>query len=555
MKAQLCPRTTGRDTQDTVLSSSPAGARALHPKALEAGRASWEEARLPICERVRKHWREMLVHLWGPTGSVVFHVLALGALVVFVVRPDPPVIEGPLIDMQLNADANDLDRHPELDRRDKPLPEKPDPTTGNSDSRAETSTEAPGSSDLQQAGIGPGGDDPAAPVRGIEVDTPSFRGRLTLPGLVPHRAPGARGVLVSKYSPGMAGPIEDAVLRGLRWLKKNQQADGSWEKVKPAMTGLALLAFLAHDETPSSSKEFGDTVRRGIDFLIGNQQLDGRFKDKDGNNYALPIGTYALCEAYAMTQHPSVKDAAVRGIALICHGQNAFGGFNYDLETTSGRCDSSYMAWCCQALKAAKMAGLESDVPELARTIKLSIAGLKHNAHPNGGFGYDGPGQHGLSGADAVCMQLLGAPHAPEVKGALAFLAPATFSFENYKQQPYGEEFPLYHWYYITQTKFHDSDETFKAWNRQFAPELCKTQIIETKGIEDARGRLVDIGHWVSPSDAEQKRLGGVVEDTALCTLMLEVYYRYLPSFQHAETVPQDMASEVGNKDIAVKIR
>ena len=42
---------------------------------------------------------------------------------------------------------------------------------------------------------------------------------------------------------------EDAVVKGLRWLKTSQAADGSWGTQKAAMTGLALLAYFGHCET------------------------------------------------------------------------------------------------------------------------------------------------------------------------------------------------------------------------------------------------------------------------------------------------------------------
>ena len=40
---------------------------------------------------------------------------------------------------------------------------------------------------------------------------------------------------------------------------------------------------------------------------------------------------------------------------------------------------------------------------------------------------------------------------------------------------------------------------------------------------------MVDIGHWESPVKGEHT--GGTVQDTCFCTLMLEVYYRYLPLY------------------------
>ena len=48
---------------------------------------------------------------------------------------------------------------------------------------------------------------------------------------------------------------EEAVTKALRWLKQNQNPDGSWGSAnKPAMTGLTLLAYFGHCETPNSSE-------------------------------------------------------------------------------------------------------------------------------------------------------------------------------------------------------------------------------------------------------------------------------------------------------------
>ena len=57
--------------------------------------------------------------------------------------------------------------------------------------------------------------------------------------------------------------VENAVVRGLNWLKTTQNADGSWGKQHiGAMTGLALLCFLGHCELTDSA-DYGDAVARG----------------------------------------------------------------------------------------------------------------------------------------------------------------------------------------------------------------------------------------------------------------------------------------------------
>ena len=63
------------------------------------------------------------------------------------------------------------------------------------------------------------------------------------------------------------------LLKALYWLKKVQNPDGSWAKGwgrQEAMTGLALLTFLAYGETPTS-KEFGTTVRKAMEWLANHK--------------------------------------------------------------------------------------------------------------------------------------------------------------------------------------------------------------------------------------------------------------------------------------------
>jgi hypothetical protein len=521
----------------------------------QGGRASWEEPQLPFRERLRTQWRQMLVHLWGPAGSLVFHIVAIGVLVTFATgNNSTEVISEPVI---LEAKkVEELEKPPEPE---KVKPQEPDPTIETpSDNNVGFSTVAAtdiGGSGTHSEGVGLGTGDPTLADKGFEIAT-TVKSRLIMKGLYSNRTAGGRKGALGLYGKGGAGGerTEAAVLRALRWLKKNQASDGSWEgTAKPAMTAMALLAYLAHNETPQSP-EFGATVKRGLEYLIGKQDATGHFAGRDGNDYSHPIATYALCEAYGLTQHPSLKDAAIKAITEVVKGQNAAGGFNYKLETVTGRNDSSYMAWCCQALKAAKMAGLEPDVPGLESAIKKAIAGFKVNAGQSGGFGYCGAGASGLSGAGALCLQLLGAPKAAEVVNTMTFLEPCTFSFETPDKQPYGGGSQVYYWYYITQAKFQHSPVTFEAWNKQFSPELCKQQVIEKGAIEGPDGKMVDIGHWKSPSKGEHT--GGVVQDTALCTLMLEVYYRYLPSFKKVEAAPEDVAAAAPKADdVNVKIK
>src|SRR5215210_3517374 len=61
--------------------------------------------------------------------------------------------------------------------------------------------------------------------------------------------------------------LDRTVNSGLVWLQKQQKDDGSFASdLKPALTGLSLLAFLASGHTPEVGR-FGVTVRTAADYL------------------------------------------------------------------------------------------------------------------------------------------------------------------------------------------------------------------------------------------------------------------------------------------------
>jgi len=557
------------DMAGQVAEEIPSGASRRHTA--EGGRASWEEPHLRFRERFRKHWRQMLVHLWGPAGSIVFHIVAIGVLVTYatnrgVEQEEAEVVSEPVVlETRTEPELEKLVDSVEATSTEAETPKMDSSVELPQENNVILAVEASAISDSagQEAGLG-NGTGFGLVNKGAEIST-MVKSRLVMKGLYSNRTADSRKTLLAQYGKSGAGQAatEAAVLRGLRWLKKNQEADGSWLPVKPAMTGLALLTYLAHGETPQSL-EFGTTVRKALDWFVANQDQKGHFNGKDeGKDYSQSISAYALCEAYALTQHPVIKDTAIRAIKEIVNGQNSNGGFYYNLDSHSDINDTSVMAWCAQAMKAAKMAGLKDDVPGLEAAMKKAVVAFKMNAVPSGGFGYKSPDISGLSGAGALSIQLLGFPSDEDVLKTMRMLKDCTFNFDTPNKQPYynGVSCPLYYWYYVTQAKFQYSPDAFTAWNSLFSPELCKRQKIEKDAIEGPDGKMVDIGYWVSPADPPPRgplsEGGGKVMDTSLCCLMLEVYYRYLPSFKKDEGTSAGAAAIVAPQqdDVTVKIQ
>jgi hypothetical protein len=373
------------------------------------------------------------------------------------------------------------------------------------------------------------------------------------------RSAGMRGQLIT--GGGGNASTEAAVMRALRWLKKNQQPDGSWMRNKNAMTALAILCFLAHGEKPGESEEFGDNVQRGIEFLLGAQPASGQWR----GNYEHYIVTYALSEAYGMTMNPNVKSAVDRGVKLIIDGQHVTGGWDYGLKP-GDRDDTSVMGWAAQALKAAKMADFYSDPEALERACKLSVKGFQKNASPEGGFGYTGPGRGGLSSVGTLCMQFHNAGNYPEVKSTLEMMnawkpiwvgsRPGLMLAKD--EKPANASAPgvapggstQYYYYYATQAKFQAGGSEWKRWNEEMWPEYVKAQLVEEKAIADMKGEMQDIGRWEN-GDVHTDR---PVMDTCLAALQLMVYYRYLPTFKSVAVPEEVVATAQDSADIKVDV-
>lgn len=358
-----------------------------------------------------------------------------------------------------------------------------------------------------------------------------------LAGSMANRGAGARSGALRSY--GGSGRGEEAVMRALRWLKKNQDPDGSWTKVDKneptSMAGLALLCFLAHNETPAS-EEFGQTVEKAMKYIVSKQQPNGTFGNVAGNPaaYVHGICTYAIAEGYALTKIMALKDAVEKGMAVIVNGQQPLGGFDYSYKK-GDRWDLSVAGWQFQAMKAAKMTGLTDDKLNNAITNGIEFIRKQAFSVEKGGFGYDGvPGAPGtrasqsMTGAGTLCLQLLGQPNAPEARAGLEYLKTASCEW------PAGDgKVPMYGWYYITQAKFQKGGKDWDVWNAQFAKALIGAQAKD--------------GHWDGGDH------GGPVYSTTLCCLMLEVYYRYLPTYKHSEEVVE--VKPTATDDVVVDVR
>ena len=361
---------------------------------------------------------------------------------------------------------------------------------------------------------------------------------VTMRSMTGSRSPGSIGAMTRGGAGYGDATTEACVLKALRWLKKTQKDSGAWTG-DIANTALAVLAYLAHGETPAS-KEFGTTVEKAIQYLIDAQTIDGngvcKFRGAGGTEYGYLICTYALCEAYGMTKNPNAKQAALIALDRIVKNQSPTGGWDYNMKKTSTRDDMSFEGWALQAVKAGKMAGLHPD--GLDECIKKAIKCLKTRNFKNGGFNYcAGGGPTGLTATGCLCMQLLGYGDQQEVNAALDMMRGWLPVFEAKGGLTAGGPTPganpQYYCYYAAQCKYQAgmcqgatpaNVKSWQDWNlamKQVYPKTMK----DAGTIDGIDGKPKACGFW-------DKGYNNPTMGTCLCALQLMVYYRYLPTTQ-----------------------
>ena len=335
---------------------------------------------------------------------------------------------------------------------------------------------------------------------------------------------------------GGSPECEAAVSASLEWLKGQQNPDGSWGKgSKCAYTGLALLCYLGRCETPESPF-YGENVMKGITFLIEAQKKNKHklFSESDKGNspvYEHGIATYALGEMYTLARLgskslPGMRDAFEQGVKIIIDNQQDSGSWVYDTETgfyagPKSREDLSVAGWQFQALKAAKNTGLKID--GLHSSITKMTKYLEDKQTKDGGFGVADRDAHynqwSLSGVGILGLQTMAKGKTTPIKKGISFLR----EFITAEPLDWNKNCNLYCWYYYTQAFFQQGGDDWKFYNQQFLPQVLAAQ--QPDGAFK-RGRP----NWPAGDAADE------IYRQCLCTLQLEVYYRYLKVGDREET-------------------
>jgi hypothetical protein len=326
---------------------------------------------------------------------------------------------------------------------------------------------------------------------------------------------------------------EAAVARGLRWISRHQNEDGSWSlnhfdrspechgqcngqggvQSDTAATAMALMAMLGAGQTHTAGI-YRNRVSQGLRWLVEHQQPNGDLRAHSTGNsgmYAHGEAAIVLCDAFKLTGDESLRAPAQRAIDFICDAQHQQGGWRYNPGQAG---DLSVVGWQLMALHSANSAYL--NVPRKTQNharrfldrVQADDIGALYSYTPR-----SGPTPTMTAEGLLSRMYLGWDASKPGLKEGVNFLIE--------KHLPEMRQRNMYYWYYGTQVMHHWGGEPWEKWNVAMREMLVTTQ--ETEGHA--------AGSW-SPNGYPHGGAGGRLYVTALATCTLEVYYRYAPLYR-----------------------
>jgi len=310
-----------------------------------------------------------------------------------------------------------------------------------------------------------------------------------------------------------------AISRGLDFLATQQNPDGSFgPKQKPAITGLALMSFLAAGQTADVGRH-GAIIRAAIDYLVSSAGRDGSFNPDhdDKPMYAQGIATLALSQAYGVEENEDYrrKIAGVlsRSVPLILKAQSVKkaaqfeGGWRYTANAADS--DLSFSGWNALALRGCQEAGLRVPADAVRRAGEFV---LKCFDSKSKGFAFQ-PGGKASAGATAVavlCLHVLDDPSTNFARRRETDLGAAFLESNRVTEKTPN----LYYvTYYTTQAAWQLGGA---AWSRIAYPDLARLLKVQQTD-----------GGWPASDEGP-----GRAYTTSMALLSLTVSYHLLPIYQ-----------------------
>ncbi len=335
---------------------------------------------------------------------------------------------------------------------------------------------------------------------------------------------------------------ERAIRRGLEYLARTQQRDGSWGShpyfSNGAVTSLGALAMMAGGNMPGRGP-FGENVKAALNFVL---QLGARAQrgnmgpfggggpypegflfnagaggGQQGPMYSHGFGTLFLGEVCGMLSDPAESDRVratlSKAVRIIKDAQHRSGGWRY----TPQPLDADISVTVCQimALRSARNAGIF--VPK--SVVDHCIDYVKRSQNADGSFAYQlgnrafpfngGGFARTAAGLAALYSAGIYNDEARQIERGLRFLSERTNRPVRFKHQAADMHY-FYGHYYAVQVMWTAGGDYWAHWFPSIRDELLETQLPD--------------GNWQDSICSEY--------GTAMACIVLQVPNNYLPILQ-----------------------
>lgn len=333
-----------------------------------------------------------------------------------------------------------------------------------------------------------------------------------------------RAKMLAKY--GGTAESEAAIDRGLQWLLNHQLPDGGWSfdmaacpgcggqcpnsgtvdrnRDRASATGLALLAFYGKGYTHRNGPAKQD-LQKGVNFLAAIAAAgNGKCYQQPGGMYSQGVAALALSEGYALTQDRRLKEPAQLALNFIMAAQDPVGGgWRYDPRQSG---DTSASGWQFMALKAGAHAGLPINQKTLER-----FDFFLDSVQEQGGaaYGYTNRGSGGATTAVGILCRTF--------RGWTLDDQRVVTAANNLLQWQKSDD--IYYNYYCTQLFRRMGGNQWIGWNPGMRDMLIRHQA-QNGHAAGSWHEGVAGGHGGGNA--------GRLYCTAMATMMLESYYRYV---------------------------
>jgi hypothetical protein len=339
--------------------------------------------------------------------------------------------------------------------------------------------------------------------------------------------------------------LDAAIDRAIEWLAAQQRPDGSFptiERGQPGVTGLCVLAFMAHGYSPGDGR-FGQQLDRATEYIVACQKQNGlvarlgpegpRITQDVANAIGEPaaynhaIGSLALSEMYGMGQPKraaQLKQVIEKSLAATLEMQRwpkdlpvDRGGWRYVTDDGVNDSDLSITGWQLMFLRSSRNAGFP--VPQ--GPVDDAVAYVRRTFDKRyGSFDYViAPTSHGsraMGGAGILALAHAGFHNSPEAQSAGKWLLAHPFDEYN------GNDNSLVDRYHYS--LFNACQGMYQLGNpywEKFFPRVVATMLAHQNPD----------GSWNAES-LERDRPFGNAYTTALSVLALGAPNQFLPVFQ-----------------------